>query len=276
MELTWKPLHEGLQVSNLPSLWELEIAGSSVLPVDSLHESIVPHGHTQFCRQYPKETVCVELTGVWELANLKKLRLNYIPLGCLPKGLRTIGSSLEYLNLRGCLLSQLVDFSEFPNLEYLSLAQTNVKEVRGIQGLKKLVYLDCRFNFRLKISDLRRSPMLKYLFLDQCPELQAIPRLPPGCCANGPEEYRRLRLAFDAFASTANSNIPPLFAIIPGLNMLESSTEITVKISRVSLSGGNAAVSHPSLICDGCCMWPLTGPRYKARDIQSTYDLCSV
>jgi len=236
----------------------------------------VPHGHDLFCRHYPEETICVELTGAWELTYLKRLHLNYIPLGCLPKGLSEIGSSLEYLNLRGCLLSQLVDFSEFPNLEYLFIAQTNVKEVRGIGGLKKLVYLDCRFNFRLKkISDLRPSRMLKFVLLDQCPELQAIPRLPPRRWESGSQDDHRLQLAIEAFANTAISNIPPpLFAIgswMPSTNFV---TEVTDKLSRVSLSKGIAGLPHRSVICDGCCMWPLLGPRYKARDILSTYDLC--
>ena len=183
VRLAWKASHKRLQVGNLPSLSTLIIEEPSVLPEVSPHESIVPHGHNLFCQHYPEESICYELEGIEELTNLETLRLKYIPLGCLPKGLRKIGSSLEHLNLRGCLLSQLVDFSVFPNLQRLSIAQTNVKELRGVGGLKKLVQLDCRFNFRLqKIQDLRRSARLTFVYLDQCPELRAIPRLPPSYC----------------------------------------------------------------------------------------------
>jgi hypothetical protein len=288
VQLAWKASHTGLSVENLPLLSKLMIAGPSLLRADSSYECIVPHGHNLFCQHYPEETVIYELTGIWELTNLKALHLNYLPLGCLPKGLGKVGSSLEYLNLRGCLLSQRLDFSEFPNLQYLSVAQTNMKELHGVGGLKNLEHLDCRFSFRLqKVSDLRPSARLKYVSLDQCPELQAIPRLPPRCCENPPEseDYHRLLLAVDAFVNTTKSAIPPRFFALDFRDRIldatsttwESlTTEISEKLKKVVLTRvfPNTGVQHFNVECHGCMQEPLIGPRYKARPIRTTFDLC--
>jgi len=112
------------------------------------------------------------------------------------------------------------------------------------------------------------------VLLDQCPELQAIPRLPPGYCESGSEDDHRLQLAIYAFANTTISNIPPpFFAIASRMTSTNFVREITDKLSHVSLSEGIAS-PHGPMICDGCCMYPLMGLRYKARDIRSTYNLC--
>ena len=280
VELAWRASYKGqLDLDNLPSLSKLVITG----PSDQLYEPIALHGHKLFCQYYPEETVCYEVTGIWKLTNLKSLHLNHVPLGCLPGRVRTIGSSLEELNLRGCLLSQLVDFSEFPNLQRLTIAQTNVKELCGLGGLKKLVDLDFRFNFRLqKISNLRPCGSLKGVLLDQCPELQAIPRLPPSLFnfVRVEEEHMRLFLAMDAFTNTAKSAIlgpalrPSSLRVEPSTALGTSTDQVEAKLSHLSLSRVPNPTTHLGVECDGCMMKPLIGARYKAKDIETKYNLC--
>jgi hypothetical protein len=151
-----------------------------------------------------------------------------------------------------------------------------------------LEHLDCRFSFRLqKVSDLRPSARLKYVSLDQCPELQAIPRLPPRCCENPPEseDYHRLLLAVDAFVNTTKSAIPPRFFALDFRDRIldatsttwESlTTEISEKLKKVVLTRvfPNTGVQHFNVECHGCMQEPLIGPRYKARPIRTTFDLC--
>lgn len=100
--------------------------------------------------------------------------------------------------------------------------------------------------------------MLKNVLLDQCPELQAIPRLPPGCCEGGPEDFHRMLLALEAFINITDSNIRPLPCAISPDHTPAFSLDDAV---------------HP-VICDGCGMRPLRGLRYKARDIESLHRFC--
>lgn len=268
VQLVWKASHSGLVVGNLPSLLYLKIAGAAVLPkMHPAHEQMVPHGSSLFRQQYPDETVRYKLTGISQLTNLRYLHLSYIALGRLPEGLNKLGSSLENLHLRGCLLSEVVDFSDFSSLQDVSIAQTNVREIRGMSGLKKLERLDCRFNFRLQtIPDLRPAVRLQSVLLDQCPDLTAIPRLPARCFGASTEDNHRMVLALQAFAKTTKSFIqPPLFA--QGTSM----TKIIFDRLPLTMSKWKP---HLGVQCDGCSMLPLPGPRYKLKNIRTTVDLC--
>ena len=97
-----------------------------------------------------------------------------------------------------------------------------------------------------------------------------------------PEDTHRLLLALDAFVNTMSSAIPPpLFAlfrdrsIAPSTTSKNLNTKVNIELPHRSISRLLPnAIPHLGVICDGCMMQPLFGPRYKARDIRTTYDLC--
>lgn len=275
VQLAWKATHKSLPLlDDLHCLSELEIKGPSAASFDQISYFSPLLGEKQFWKQYPKDNVVFhELPGVGVLTNMQTVILTCIPLGKLPVKLAAGGSSLQTLFLDGCLLSKSVDFSAFPNLHRLSIRWTNVEEVCGLEHLKNLRYLDCDCCFRLrKVPDLRPSSMLKFVSFIQCPKLQSIPRLPPGCdrfsrveLGDVSEDERRAILATLAFVeTTARALPPPGFGFHAGLRS---------RVIPPQLDGGYAI--HMSVACDGCRAFPIVGRRYSAKPVATLYNLCS-
>jgi hypothetical protein len=275
VQLAWKATHKSLPLlDDLHCLSKLQIKGPSHVPFD--RKGLNPSfslGEKQFWKQHTKDSVVFhELPGVGVLTNMQTVELTCIPLGKLPVKLAAGGSSLQTLLLDGCLLSKSVDFSAFPNLHHLSIRWTNVEEVCGLEHLKNLRYLNCDYCFRLrKVPDLRPSSMLKFVSFIQCPKLQSIPRLPPGCGrfsrvdGDVSEDERRAILATLAFVeTTARALPPPGFGFHAGLRS---------GVIPAQLDGGYAI--HVSATCDGCRAFPIIGRRYRPKPVATLYSLCS-
>ncbi|KAG0589462.1 hypothetical protein KC19_1G022000 [Ceratodon purpureus] len=265
--LAWKSTHNGLPLlEDLHGLSELRIKGPSDAAFDQMDCFTSLPGEKQFWKQLPKDSLCYTLPGAGVLGNLKNVELTSIPLGNLPEKLAAAGSSLQNLILNGCLLSETVDFSAFPNLVTLKIRWTNVQEVRGLEHLKKLTYLDCNFCFRLqKVPDLRPLSELKHVFFLQCSMLHGIPRLPTGCIREygSSEDELRAILASLAYAKTTPKPLPlPGFGINGGNGSIPSHVD-----------GGWAI--HMLMTCDGCMIFPLVGRRYRPKPVRTQYDLCS-
>lgn len=274
VQLAWKATHRSLPLlDDLHCFSYLQINGPSDVPFDRLDICSPLLGENQFWKQHPKDSVFQELSGVGVLKNLQTVKLTCIPLGKLPLRLVTVGSSLESLTLSGCLLSKSVDFSAFPNLHKLIIRWTNVEEVSGLEHLKNLRFLDCSYCFRLrKVPDLRPLSMLRSVLFLQCPKMQGIPRLPPGCYRSGDndvvdigsEDDVRALLATLAFVETTARALP-----FPGFGIGSKR-----RVSPSQLNEVRSAV-HMFVTCDGCRMFPLLGKLYRAKPVATKYSLCS-
>lgn len=285
LRLKWKATHKDLPLlDNLPCLSDLEVQGSSDVPLGDMHSFSSWLGKNQFCKQHPKDSVCHDLLGVGMPTNKERVHLTCTPLGKLPVQQGTVGSSLQSLDLTGCLLSSSVDFSAFPNLHDLTIVWTNVEEVWSLEHLKKLRSLDCSHCFQLqKVPDLRPLSELERVFFVQCPYLLGIPRLPPGCIRNlryedsedsddsddsRSEDMCRVLHAVLAFAKLPAKPLPsPRFAIA-------SAARERVSGGITSQYDGGLAI-HATVTCDGCRMFPLAGPRYMLKSVRVWYSLCS-
>ena len=201
---------------------------------------------------------------------LHTLYLQQLPMGKLPAGLGTWGSNLQNLNLSGSLLSQLVNFSTLSNLQKLNIAETNVKEVRGIDRLTKIESLDFSYCCRLqKIPDLNRLSKLAFLSLAYCTRLKAVPRIPPEY-HRGNEFGIRLGLGFRAAIGLISSHAK-FDAKVAQFESRKRGSET----SPVESALQSTDVFHRGIQCDGCGQFPLRGPRFKAKNKTFHIKLCS-